>query len=67
MSEEKAPYQVPNENRWVDLRFPDGKHTGVRVLSGTTVIEVIRDGRKRLFDVAEMQTIDLSSKSVYDG
>jgi hypothetical protein len=66
MSEERAPYTVPNDDKWIDVRFADGKHTGVRVLRGTTVIEVIRDRRKTLVDIAEMSTIDLSSKAVYD-
>lgn len=57
MSEEREIYTVPGTSpgktsRWVDIRFDDGKHTGVRVLYGTTVIEVRRDGRRRILDIA---------------
>jgi hypothetical protein len=51
MTEERIPYLETAQ--WLDLRFDDGKHTGVRVRLGTTIIEVKRDGRKTLVDIAE--------------
>lgn len=48
--------------RWADLRFADGKHTGVRVLRGTTVIEVRRDGRQTLVDIATCVALEQQRK-----
>lgn len=65
MSEDREMYAVPNapgepgnpsqgcRPRWLDLHFDDGQHTGVRILAGTTIIEVQRKGRKKLVDVAQ--------------
>lgn len=64
MSEERVPYTTTTQ--WTDLRFDDGKHTGVRVLRGTTVIEIMREGRKKLVDIAECLPIDLSRETVYN-
>lgn len=58
--------QAVTDTRWEDVRFADGKHTGVRVLRGTTIIEVRRDGRQTLVDVAEIRAIDIPSQLVYD-
>lgn len=56
MSEEHVDYAVPNAraSRWLDIRFDDGKHTGVRILAGTTVIEVQRQRRIKVVDIAEV-------------
>lgn len=67
MSEERVPYVAGTATiQWADVRFADGKHTGVRVLRGTTIIEVQREGRKLLLDTATCQPIDLSKQIVYD-
>lgn len=52
--------------QWLDIRFEDGEHTGVRVLRGTAIIEVQRKGRKLLIDIATCQPIDQTLKKVYD-
>lgn len=68
MSEERTVYETATDNtRWADVRFADGKHTGVRVLRGTTIIEVKRDGRQTIVDVASCAPLDLAAKQVYDG
>lgn len=66
MSESREPYTVPNAppSRWLDIRFDDGKHTGVRVLIGTSVIEVRRDGRQRIVDISA--PIEAQQKACYD-
>lgn len=64
MSEERVPY-LNSIGRWIDIRFDDGKHTGVRVRLGTTVIEIQREGRQKIVDIAECAPIDLPVKSVY--
>jgi hypothetical protein len=59
---------IPEQNsaQWADLYFDDGRtHTGVRVLRGTTVIEVQHRGRKVLIDIADFVTIDFSQDKVY--
>lgn len=53
--------------QWADIYFEDGAHTGVRVLRGTTIIEVQRKGRKLLIDTATCKAIDQLEKTVYDG
>jgi hypothetical protein len=67
MSEERVPYLDTTTTAWADVRFADGKHTGVRVLRGTTVIEVQRAGRKLLFNTADCLPIDLIDISEYNG
>lgn len=59
MIEQRPAYTVPNANssQWVDVRFEDGQHTGVRVLRGTSIIEAQRNGRKVLFDIAECKAL----------
>lgn len=52
-------------SRWIDIRFDDGKHTGVRVRLGTTVIEIQREGRQKVVDIATCAPIDLPVKSGY--
>lgn len=64
MSECREAY-LNNTGRWIDIRFDDGKHTGVRVRLGTTVIEIQREGRQKIVDVTECKTIDPMVKSVY--
>lgn len=66
MSETRPPYLNTTSHLWLDLRFDDGKHTGVRVLRGTTVIEVQRDGRKKIVDIAECMPIEATPKACYD-
>ncbi len=68
MSETKAEYRTnvdTTTTQWADVRFPDGKHTGVRVLRGTTIIEIMRDGRKTIVDTAACLPIDLTRQVVY--
>lgn len=67
MSEERVPYLDTTTTDWADVRFPDGKHSGVRVLRGTSIIEVMREGRKTIVDIATCLPIDLSEKTVYNG
>lgn len=64
MSEERAAYETTTttDTRWADVRFADGKHTGVRVLRGTTIIEVKRDGRQTIVDVASCIPIEVQQK-----
>lgn len=50
--------------QWLDIRFEDGEHAGVRVLRGTTIIEVQRKGRKLLIDIATCLPIDLERINV---
>lgn len=66
MSERRAPYLDSTVIDWVDVRFSDGKHSGVRVLRGTTIIEVQREGRKMLIDTATCLPVDLTIKGVYN-
>lgn len=66
MSERRELYLAAVPSRWIDIRFNDGKHTGLRVLSGTTVIEIKRDGRKMVVDIVECMPIDLAREKVYD-
>lgn len=78
MTEERAPYEVPNEERsvrWEFVRNREGRATNVRCLRGTTIIEVLHRGEKILVDVAEMKAIgtgvkdaiDIAQKCVYNG
>lgn len=55
MSEERVAYleSSTTSSLWADVRFADGKHTGVRVLRGTSIIEIMRDRRRLVFDIAE--------------
>jgi len=66
VSEERAAYAVPNANssQWYDIRFADGRHTGVRVLRSTSIIEVQRDGRKMLFNISECEA--LTNRAILD-
>ncbi len=63
MTETRAPYVATTQ--WADLRFDDGRHTGVRVLRGTTVIEIMREGRKKLVDITECLPLDSQEKIAY--
>lgn len=70
MSEEAVPYNVPNDEysaRWVFVRNRQGRATNVRCLRGTTIIEVLHRGEKILVDITEMNAIDISLKSAYNG
>lgn len=62
MSERREPYLSTATPDWLDLRFDDGKHTGVRVLRGTTIIEVMREGRKKIMDIADC--VPVSTKAM---
>lgn len=44
----------PSGPQWLDVRFDNGEHTGVRILAGTTIIEVQRQRRTKVFDIAEV-------------
>lgn len=60
MSETSAPYAVTGSDgsQWLDVRFDNGEHTGVRILRGTTIIEVQRNGRRKLMDIADCKPLD---------
>lgn len=66
MSEERTLYHVPVDDKWVFVRNHAGRVTNVRVLRGTTVIEVLHKGEKVIVDITEMVAIDLTVKKVYD-
>lgn len=55
-----------NTTEWADVRFADQRHTGVRVLRGQTIIEIQRDGRRIIVDIAEYMPIDQTAKQVYN-
>lgn len=42
-----------SSSRWEFLRHENGLPTNVRVLRGTTIIEVMHKGEKKLFDIAD--------------
>lgn len=63
MTETRATYHPSTQ--WFDLRFDDGKHTGVRVLRGTTVIEIMREGRKKLVDITECLPLEQTENISY--
>lgn len=62
MNEQRIPSGDTTVIEWADVRFDDGKHTGVRVLRGTYVIEIKRDGRTRTLDIRTCTPIDLVKK-----
>ncbi len=43
---------------WVDLRLPDGTHSGVRVDLRRGLLEVQRRSGKHIFDLAQISTIE---------
>jgi hypothetical protein len=47
-----------SQSRYIDLRFDDGTHSGVRLLRGTSIIEVQRKGVKKLFDLSEYESVE---------
>jgi len=68
VSETTIPYAVPTDEqstRWVFVRNRQGRATNVRVLRGTSIIEVLHKGERILVDVAQIEAIDLAGKSVY--
>lgn len=68
MTEEKVPYlNDTTTTKWADVRFPNGRHTGVRVLRGTTIIEVMRDGCKMIVDISDSLPLDLTVNKAYNG
>lgn len=67
LSETREVYRIPIDERWVFVRNGAGRATNVRVLRGTTIIEVLHRGEKILVDVAEMKAIDFAGASVYNG
>lgn len=66
MSEERVMYRVPRDNNWVFVRNREGRATNVRVLRGTTVIEVLHKGEKVLVDIATIEAIDFPVQSMYN-
>lgn len=62
MSEERVQYRVPTDDKWVFIRNSSGRVTNVRVLRGTTVIEVLHRGERVLVDVAEPLPIEIKAK-----
>lgn len=67
MNEERVPYHLPIDDRWVFVRNREGRATNVRVQRGTTIIEVLHRGERVLVDVAEMAAIDLPAKCSHNG
>lgn len=63
MSEERVPYQVPTDDKWIFVRNHAGRATNVRVLRGTTVIEVLHKGERLLVDIAEPRPIEIKAKT----
>lgn len=43
------------EPTYIDLRLPDGTHSGVRLDLGRGILEVQRRGVKHVFDLATIQ------------
>lgn len=43
---------------WVDLRLPDGTHSGVRVDLLRGLLEVQKRSGKHIFDLAQLSTIE---------
>lgn len=62
MSEQREVYHVPVDERWVFVLNSQGRATNVRVLRGTTVIEVLHKGERMLVDVCEIAAIVIKEK-----
>lgn len=62
MSEERAQYRLPVDDKWVFIRNQEGRATNVRVLRGTTVIEVLHRGERVLVDIAQSAPIEIKPK-----
>ncbi len=55
LSEQAVQYRVPTDDKWVFVRNREGRVTNVRVMRGTTIIEVLHKGEKILVDIAAIE------------
>lgn len=60
-----SPSRALPAARYVDLRFADGSHTGVRLDCARGVLEVQKRGRREYFDIALI--IDSGERLCYTG
>jgi hypothetical protein len=67
LSEERVAYRLPNDDKWAWVRNAAGRATNVRVLRGTTVIEILHKGEKVIVDISQIEAIDLAVKCAYNG
>lgn len=53
---------------YIDLRFPDGTHSGVRVDLARGIVEIRKRGTNYYFDVAVLSagTVDVSAQTCYN-
>lgn len=60
-----TPLTLP-EPTYIDLRFPDGTHSGVRLDIGRGILEVQKRGIKHLFDLTAIQRDNRGAKGGTD-
>lgn len=66
MGNETPALALP-EPTYIDLRFPDGTHSGVRVDVSRGILEVQKRGVKHLFDLTAIQQDNRGAKGGTNG
>lgn len=51
--------------RWVDLRLPDGSHSGIRVDLWRGLLEVQKRSGRHIFDLTALQPIEDTEQLCY--